>query len=175
MAETRRSATRELGADTYRDLYKGFGFPLDELAGQCESFLADTEDLYVRALDTLFRRRVGISLDEAKRWDVPRLFRASEWDIGFPGELMLPALEGTLAGLGIDLRAQENVHLDIEPRPTKSPRAFCAPIEVPGRVMVGTPKLGGVGHVVGAKVAGNAPIGGVWPSDHLAIVAELRY
>jgi hypothetical protein len=143
MAEARRSATRELGAETYRDLYKSFGFPLEELGAQCERFLADTEDLYVRAMGSLFRRRVGIPLEEAKRWDVPRLFRASEWDTGFPGDLMLPALEGTLAGLGIELQAQENVHLDIEPRPTKSPRAFCAPIEVPGRVMLVIQPIGG--------------------------------
>ena len=49
---------------------------------------------------------------------------------------MLPALEATLSDLGIDLRAQENVHLDLEERPRKTPRAFCAPIEVPGRVML---------------------------------------
>jgi hypothetical protein len=143
IAEARRTATIELGSPTYRDLYRGFGFPLDELGEQCERFLADTEDMYVRALDALFRRRVGIPLDEAKRWDVPRLFRASEWDSGFPADAMLPALEGTLAGLGIDLRAQENVHLDIESRPTKSPRAFCAPIEVPGRVMLVIQPIGG--------------------------------
>ena len=101
IAEVRRSATRALGAPTYRELYTGFGFPLEELAAQCEHFLTDTEDMYVRTMDALFRRRVGIPLEEAKRWDVPRLFRASEWDTGFPGPQMLPALEATLAGLGI--------------------------------------------------------------------------
>jgi endonuclease/exonuclease/phosphatase family metal-dependent hydrolase len=42
-------------------------------------------------------------------------------------------------------------------------------------VLVGTPKFGGVGHVVDARLAGDAPVDGVWPSDHLAVVAELRY
>jgi endonuclease/exonuclease/phosphatase family metal-dependent hydrolase len=42
-------------------------------------------------------------------------------------------------------------------------------------VMVGTPKLGGVGHVLSARVAGNEPIDGVWPSDHFAVVVECRY
>ena len=55
----------------------------------------------------------------------------------------MPALEATLLGLGIDLRRQENVHLDVEARPTKSPRAFCAPIEVPGRVMLVIQPMGG--------------------------------
>jgi hypothetical protein len=143
IAEARKSATKELGAPSYRDLYARFGFPLEELGRQCERFLADTEDTYVRAMDALFRRRVGIPLEQAKRWDIPRLFRANEWDTGFPGEKMLPALEATLAGLGIELGGQQNVHLDIESRPTKSPRAFCAPIEVPGRVMLVIQPIGG--------------------------------
>jgi endonuclease/exonuclease/phosphatase family metal-dependent hydrolase len=42
-------------------------------------------------------------------------------------------------------------------------------------VMVGQPKLGGVGHVLAAHVAGDVPIDGMWGSDHLAVVAELRY
>jgi hypothetical protein len=143
IAETRREAARALGAETYRDLYARFGFPLEALGAQCERLLAETEDLYVSAFDRLFRRRVGVSLEEAKRWDLPRLFRATEWDTGFPAGEMVPALEATLAGLGIDLRRQENVHLDIEPRPTKTPRAFCAPIEVPGRVMLVIQPMGG--------------------------------
>jgi endonuclease/exonuclease/phosphatase family metal-dependent hydrolase len=42
-------------------------------------------------------------------------------------------------------------------------------------VMVGHPKLGGAGHVLTAQVAGDVPIDGLWGSDHLAVVAELRY
>jgi hypothetical protein len=56
---------------------------------------------------------------------------------------MLPALESTLTGLGIDLRTQENVHLDLDVRPSKSPRAFCAPIDVPGKVMLVIQPIGG--------------------------------
>jgi hypothetical protein len=41
--------------------------------------------------------------------------------------------------------------------------------------MVGPPKLGGVGHVQAAHIAGDVPLDGMWGSDHLAVVAELRY
>src|SRR5581483_7516720 len=68
---------------------------------------------------------------------------APEWDQSYPSEQMLPALEGTLRELGIDLRAQENVHLDLERRPAKSPRAFCSPIEVPDRVVLVIQPIGG--------------------------------
>ena len=141
--ETRREATRRLGFESYRELYDAFGFPLDELGSQCERFLADTEDLYVGVADRLFRGRLGIPLEEAKRWDVPRVVRAPEWDAGFPADAMLPALSGTLRDLGIDLESQENVHLDLELRPKKSSRAFCAAIEIPGKVMLVIQPMGG--------------------------------
>jgi hypothetical protein len=142
-AEARRDAARQLGARTYVDLYRGFGFRLDALARQCERFLADTEDAFVSALDGLFRARVGIALEDAERWDIQRLFRAPGWDHGFPAAAMMPALEATLADLGVDLRSQVNVELDLESRPKKSPRAFCAPIEVPGRVVLVIQPIGG--------------------------------
>src|SRR6266566_1782806 len=85
----------------------------------------------------------AIYLDAARRWDVPRVFRAQVWDEFFPADKMLPALEATLADFGIDLHAQENVHLDLEQRPSKTPRAFCAPIEVPGKVMLVIQPIGG--------------------------------
>jgi hypothetical protein len=56
---------------------------------------------------------------------------------------MLPALEATLDGFGIDLRSQPNVELDLEDRPNKDPRAFCSPIEVPGRVVLVLKPKGG--------------------------------
>jgi hypothetical protein len=57
---------------------------------------------------------------------------------------MLPALEATLADLGIDLYGQQNVELDVEQREKKTPRAFCAPIEVPQRVVLVIQPIGGV-------------------------------
>lgn len=42
-------------------------------------------------------------------------------------------------------------------------------------VMAGWPKAGGAGHVTSCTVEGLEPVDGVVPSDHLAVVAELRY
>jgi hypothetical protein len=141
--EAKRAETIHLGAPTYRELYDRFGFNLDRMETQCREFLAATEDSYVDTLDDLFRARVAVGVGDAERWDVARVFRAPEWDEGFPAEGMLPALTGTLSELGIDLPAQRNVELDIERRPRKSPRAFCSPIEVPGRVILVIQPMGG--------------------------------
>ena len=144
-AQVVQKGARDLGFDDYVALYRKAlpSSALDELAEQCRHFLDSTERLYEDAADTLFRTRVGVSLAEAQRWDVPRLFRAPEWDEMFPADRMVPALERTLADLGIDLKAQENVTLDLEERPNKSPRAFCAPIEVPDRVVLVIQPIGG--------------------------------
>ncbi len=42
-------------------------------------------------------------------------------------------------------------------------------------VFVGWPKARGAGHVVGAAVEGVEPVDGIHPSDHYAVLAELRY
>ncbi len=136
-------AVSKLGASNYYELYKRFGFDLDGLAAQCRSVLADTERLWEDAGDKLFRARLGVGLSDARPWDVARLFRAPEWDKAYPSDRMLPALQGTLSDMGIDLSAQKNVHLDLDARPGKSPRAFCSPIEIPGKVMLVIQPIGG--------------------------------
>ena len=138
-----RDAVRQLGADNYFELYKNFGYDLEGLGDQCRAFLSSTEQLHTKLVDKLFRDRVGTPLSEAERWDKDRMMRATTWDVGFPAERMLPALRATLKGLGVDLDGQENVHLDVENRPLKDPRAFCVPIEVPDKVMLVIKPTGG--------------------------------
>jgi hypothetical protein len=138
-----QEAVRRLDAPNYYELYKRFGFRLDEVAAECQEVLDDTERLWEREGDKLFRSRLGIGIDDARPWDVVRLFRAPELDLLYPNDQMLPALEHTLTDLGIDLHSQENVHLDLDARPSKSPRAFCAPIDVPGKVMLVIQPIGG--------------------------------
>ena len=52
-------------------------------------------------------------------------------------------MEQTLSGLGIVLGEQDNVQLDTEQRPLKSPRAFCAPVRVPDEIYLVIPRQGG--------------------------------
>ena len=142
--ERTQRAVRDLGAATYFELYRDrFGYDLEGLAAQCRAFLDSTERLYEERMDRALRQQVGVGLADAERYDVRRFSRGSSWDASFPGDRMVPALRSTLGDLGIDLDAQANVHLDVEERPTKSPRAFCAPIEVPDTVMLVIQPMGG--------------------------------
>jgi hypothetical protein len=137
-------AARALGATSYVELYRDrFGFDLEGLAAQCRTLLDSTERLYEERMDRRLRADVGVGLAEAEYHDIVRLMRGSGWDAGFPADRMLPALRSTLGDLGIRLEEQRNVVLDLESRPTKSPRAFCSPIEVPARVMLVMQPIGG--------------------------------
>jgi hypothetical protein len=125
----------ELGYPTYEALFaeiKAMDHGL--FRGEMEALLQDTDNLYERSLAALVRDKLGLSLDELAPWDMPYLFRAPEYDAHFAADRLLPTLSATLAGLGIDLAAQTNVHLDTESREKKSPRAFCAPVRVPDEI-----------------------------------------
>jgi hypothetical protein len=135
--------TERLGAPNYTELYRGFEYPLDQLAEQCRRFLTSTDRLWEDAGDRFFRSRIGLGLGEIERWDVARVWRGPQWDEVFPSDKMVPALEASLADLGVDLRSQRNVELDLEDRPTKTPRAFCVPIEIPDRVILVIKPQGG--------------------------------
>src|SRR5581483_8732022 len=132
------SDLRELGAANYYELYLRFGFRLAELAAECRALLDETEKLWEREGDRLFRARPGIGLDDARAWDIGRLFRAPEHDALYPSDRMLPALEQTLADLGIDLHGQANVHLDAVARPADAARELCGGKDVREMVMLVT-------------------------------------
>ena len=71
-----REAVAKLGSPNYYELYKRFGFRLDELAAQCVEVLDATESIWEETGDRLLRERLGVGLSDARGWDMPRLFRA---------------------------------------------------------------------------------------------------
>ena len=126
-ARRERSAPRTTPSSTAASQY-----PLDDLAAQCRDFLDSTERLWDDAGDRFFRNGVGLGLGEVERWDVARVWRGVAWDAAFPGDRMLPALEASLADLGVDLRSQTNVHLDLDDRPNKIAARVLRPDRDPG-------------------------------------------
>jgi hypothetical protein len=54
-AEIDRAAVLRLNAPNYYELYKRFGFRLDELGAECSELLDETEKLWEREGDKLFR------------------------------------------------------------------------------------------------------------------------
>jgi hypothetical protein len=112
------------------------------LTEQMRAFLDRTEEAYMEHL-AHYLATIGVPEAKADVSDSLYLFRAPHFDELFPAERMLPTLRATLAGLGIDMDFQEGLELDTEPRPLKSPRAFCAPIRVPDEVKLVIKPIGG--------------------------------
>jgi hypothetical protein len=134
---------------------RGFGYPdyvalydalhaidLDALITRMQSFIADTTEPYLAALDT-YLGEMRILRDDARKCDLARIFRFSPFDSAFPEDRLLPTLHAALKDLGIDLEEQSQIHLDVEPRPLKSPRAFCSPVQVPMDVRLVLKPMGG--------------------------------
>jgi hypothetical protein len=142
--ERTHELARSLGWESYREMSAELrGIDLEALARQTRSFLQATEAAYPPLLDPELGRAELPSLGRLRRSDLPRLFRAPALDGVFPDERLIDSFAATMKHLGIDLAAQSNVHLDTEPRPTKTPRAFCSTPRVPGEVYLVVAPVGG--------------------------------
>jgi hypothetical protein len=144
LIERQHAIAGELGYRSYREMCAiSKSFDLDTLHAQTSSFAAATESSYAAVVDPELRQRIGIGLDRIRRADLPRFFRAPDLDDRFPASVLVESFTETMRGLGISLDAQPGVVLDVERRPRKSPRAFCAPVRVPDEVYLVLSPVGG--------------------------------
>jgi hypothetical protein len=142
--ERSRALCRDQGWPSYAAAQAELrGIDLEGLSRQTASFLDATSPVYPDLIGPRLRAASLPPLGETGRADVARLLRAEELDQLFPREQLFDSFERTLAGLGQNLSAQENVHVDAESRETKSPRAFCSPVKVPGEVHLVFAPIGG--------------------------------
>ncbi|HEX8067047.1 MAG TPA: hypothetical protein VF520_11015 [Thermoleophilaceae bacterium] len=140
--ERAAALARELGWDSTRAMFEELTeIDLAVLADQAAGFLAATEDAYGELVGPELERHLGFGFERLRRSDLAAFFRAPSLDGGFPADRLLESLERTVAGLGLDSR---RVTIDAERRPTKSPRAFCAPLRVPDEVHLVIARIGGL-------------------------------
>jgi len=141
--ENLHSLSKSLGYDNYAHLYSDTkGIDFSSLQGKLNKLIYRTEDLYIDKMNDRLGK-IGISLEEAEKHDIGYFVRAKEFDQYFRKEEAVPTLKKTLKGMGIDLAKQKNIILDTEEREKKTPRAFCACLEVPEKVMLVIMPIGG--------------------------------
>jgi hypothetical protein len=121
-----------LGFRNYADMCSSLK-SIDYIAldSMMEEMLRRTETLYIERMDDYLKKKVGMPLTDAWSYDVAHALRAHEFDSLFPKDRMVGAFRSTLNGMGIDPDQYPNIAIDMEDRPGKSPRAFCAVVNVP--------------------------------------------
>ncbi len=136
--------SNDLGYSDYVLLYQDIkGFELEALERMLQPVLEKTLDSYLNSMGELVQQRAGVELSKAEKHDISFTFRANQFDRSFRKEDALPTLVQTLAGMGINLEGQRNIHLDVEERPKKDPRAFVSPVKVPDDVRLVVMPQGG--------------------------------
>jgi hypothetical protein len=137
------AASERLGFASYPELCgRLLGVDVDELAAAMGELLARTEADWRQCL-TEYLEAFGIPSADAHIADLRHLITAPQFDRRFPREMLMPSIERTAAGLGIDLAALGNLTIDTGERPLKAPRAFCCPVWVPTDVRLVTMPHGG--------------------------------
>ena len=138
------SLVGELGWGSYAEACAELsGIDLHDLAAQGQRFLEATEAVYESIMDPQIERVLERKLASIRRSDLARFFRAPDLDASFPEAGLVDSFAKTMTGIGLDLAAQANVFLDTEDRPSKTPRAYCAPVRVPQEVYLVVPRIGG--------------------------------
>jgi len=165
---------RELGHAGYLELYEDIkGFDLKALEAVLKPLLEKTSALYHERMSRIVMEKTGLGLREAEKHDVSFTFRASQFDGFFPKQDAVPSLVHTLERMGVDLAGQRNIHLDLEERPKKDPRAFVSPVRVPGDMrLVVMPQGGHDDYATLFHEAGHAEHFGCTRAD---LPVEYRY
>lgn len=142
--DKRAAAARSLGAVSTAALCSDvYGIDYTALRDRASVLLSETEASYAAALASLVRKRSTVDIGDATREDLLYALRFAEFDEAFPAHRMPMVYRDVFAGLGIKTGAQRNIRLDLEDRPSKNPRPFCAPIRVPDDVVLVVRPSGG--------------------------------
>jgi hypothetical protein len=106
-------------------------------------FIVDTENLYVDVFDKLAKDKVGKPLSKCGYWDTGYLFRGKDFDHIFPADKLVPTMKKFFEDFGFPLDEMKAITVDVEPRPKKVPRAFCATVKVGKEVYINLQPIGG--------------------------------
>lgn len=134
---------KRFGFASYRKMIEWWrGWDLPKLANDLKPLLKETEDIFEEKLDERLTA-IRAPRKEANTSDIELVMRAPEFDDLFPASAIERVFRKTMKGLGLDIESTPGLILDLEPRPRKSPRAFCAAVRVPGEVYLVIKPLGG--------------------------------
>ena len=139
------SLSKELGYESYVQLCSNLmNVDSDKLSELMQNFLNKTDELYKNVIDKQLSEKIGLTLEQTKHYDMWYFSRGKEYDYLFPKEELINSFGKTCYKLGIDFDSQKNIHIDIEMRDKKSPRAFMCTVRIPDEIYLNIMPTGGV-------------------------------
>ena len=143
--ESVHNVAAEFGYENYSSMISDTsGIDLDAFHVSCEKLLSSTEEMFVDVSSWAFKKYLNLDLEKAQTYDSLYLFRLNEYDEFFPADELLEKVRKCISSMNLDMEAGGNIKIDTENRPAKSPRAFCAPISVPDKIMLVIMPQGGL-------------------------------
>ncbi|SHJ79614.1 hypothetical protein SAMN02745227_00707 [Anaerobranca californiensis DSM 14826] len=113
------------------------------LAEQAKKFLTETEAKYTNLLKKLEGHYLEEGNEPLQKSDITYIFKSNPFDKYFSDIELIPTIEDTLFGLGINILKQNNVTLSLEQKKGIAIKSFCCPVSIPDEIhLVFNPKGG---------------------------------
>jgi len=142
MIEKMFQAVRDMGYDDYIALCRETqNRDFRRFATEMSRFLDETESVYRKYLDYYLTQTTGIGLnEETHSADLTGVMKCALFDRDFPSDQLLPVLKRTVGEMGFSM---DPIHLDLEDRPSKKPRACVSAVNPPDDVRLTIYPVGG--------------------------------
>ncbi|MBI5511869.1 MAG: hypothetical protein HY903_24195 [Deltaproteobacteria bacterium] len=130
------SSARNLGYDDRLQLSSELRhYDLRPTAKLANDLLDQSEALYLQLAAEISVVEAATPLSHLRPADLPALFAAGRYRELFAADGLLPAMQSTLAELGVNLDDLQ-IHIDLRPLANKHPRAACFPVRIPDDIRV---------------------------------------
>ncbi len=139
-----REAIGELGYGGFVEARERLcGFSIRALEAEAQQMLASTRDGYFDLFRYHLSRNGGIPVNDARVTDRRWLSRMRWFDDYFDRARVVEQLHVDLRELGLLRDKGPQIERDFESRPLKRAGSFCAPVQIPGRVVICLAPVGG--------------------------------
>lgn len=153
----RQEVSSALGFNSYLAFLKAVKpIAFDDLREEAQKILEETEEVYKKALDKVEYMASGIKpfnrqISESHPFmfnhvELANLLSGEVFGSSFTEIELIPTLEDSLFGLGINVLEQSGLVWDMEPRAFKTSSVFCSPIRIPDEILLVGQVRAGLSH-----------------------------
>jgi len=108
------------------------------------SLYLKVKEIYDKLIPEWTEEKLNKKYGNLKSCHMAYALQLSEYSEYFPAGKLVSSFKNTLNNLGLDLELQKNIHLDLEDRPRKTPRAFCSTPKIPDEIHLVIKANGGI-------------------------------